>query len=164
MPAANFVAYTAPINPSGASPTLTRSRIWAGLELKINSGETFVGGAITNTDVITTGTTERGLAYTDREVTFREGNRKVKEHCIKFEPMKVEFHQPNGSVVQNIISEGKGGKEDLYMTYSFEWLHPELDGDEKGLAEQKVKEEKMAQTAVESTIEVMRRLANEGKI
>lgn len=83
---------------------------------------------------------------------------------MKFEPMKVEFHQPNGSKVQNVVSQGKGGEDDLYMTYTFEWLHPELEGDEKGLAEKKVTEEKMAQTAVESTIEVMRRLAKEGKI
>jgi Domain of unknown function (DUF1857) len=121
MPA-NYIAFTAPINPAGASPVLTRDQVWAALELKINSGETFVGGAITNTDVLKTGHTDSGLPYTDREVTFREGNRKVKEHCVKFRPMKVEFHQPDGSRVMNIVSQGAGGDEDLFMTYTFEVL------------------------------------------
>ena len=164
MVAANYVAFTAPINPSGASPVLTLEKIWNGLHIKVGSGETFVGGAILNTEVLKTGHTDKGLPYTDREIIFAEGNRKVKEHCVIYHPMKVEFHQPNGTIVMNIVSRGAGGEDDLYMTYTFEWLHPELEGDEAGLAKKKETELAMAQTAVESTIKVMRRLAEEGKI
>ena len=164
MPAANYVAFTAPINPSGASPVLTRSQVWSCLKVKITSGETFVGAAISNTSVLKTGTTEGGQKYTDREVTFREGNRKVKEHCIAFPQMKVEFHQPDGSRVMNIVSQGAGGEEDLYMTYTFEWLLPDLEGDDKALAEKRVQQQKMSQSAVEGTITIMRKLISEGKI
>ena len=164
MPPVNYASFTAPINPSGASPVLTRAQIWACLEIKITSGETFVGAAITNTAVLKTGTTDGGQKYTDREVTFAEGNRKVKEHCIAFSPMKVEFHQESGTRVMNIVSQGAGGEDDLYMTYTFEWLHPELEGDEEGLAEKGRAEQKMSKAAVESTIEVMRRLVSEGKV
>jgi Domain of unknown function (DUF1857) len=124
--AANYVAYTAPINPSGASPSLSLDQIWAALELKIRSGETFVGSAIASTAVLGTGHTAEGLAYIDREITFRDGNRKVKEHCVKFEPMKVEFIQPDGTRVMNIVSQGTGGETDLYMTASFLSLRPSL--------------------------------------
>ena len=164
MPPVNYVSFTAPINPSGASPVLTRAQVWACLETKITSGETFVGAAIKNTAVLRTGTTDGGQKYTDREVTFAEGSRKVEEHCVEFPPMKVEFHQANGTRVMNIVSQGAGGEEDLYMTYTFEWLHPELEGDEEGLAEKGRAEQKMSKAAVESTIEVMRRLVDEGKV
>ena len=164
MPAANYIAFTAPINPPGASPILTRSQVWSCLEIKITSGETFVGTAIKNTAVLKTGTTEGGQKYTDREVNFSAGNRKVQEHCVEFYPMKVEFHQQDGSRVMNIVSQGVGGEEDLYMTYTFEWLHPELEGDEEGLAKKREMQQKMSREAVESTIKVMRKMVSEGKV
>ncbi len=164
MPPVNYIAFTAPINPPGAKPVLTRSQIWSCLEIKITSGETFVGGAIKNTTVQKVATTSGGQKYTDREVTFADGDRKVKEHCVEFWPMKVEFHQANGTRVMNIVSQGAGGEEDLYMTYTFEWLHPELEGDERGLAEKGRAEQAMSKKAVESTIEVMRRLVSEGRV
>jgi hypothetical protein len=157
---ANNIAYTAAINPPNASPTLTYPQIWQGLERKIRAGQDFVGGAIVSTDVISTSETEHGQPITNREVVFREGNRRVAEKCIAFEPMKVEFHQPNGSKVQNIISED--GEGQLYMTYTFEWLHPELD--EGALEEKRKTEWKMAKMAVEKTIEVMREMVKDGRI
>ena len=163
--AANYVAFTAPINPVNASPVLTRSQIWAGLEIKIGSGETFVGGAIESTTVLKKYTTEKtNLPVTEREVLFRADQRRVHETCIAYEPMKVEFHQPDGSRVMNVVSQGAGGETDLYMTYTFEWLHPELEGDEEGLRKKKAGEEAMAQKAVESTIQVMRELVQNGRI
>lgn len=166
MPAANFIAYTAPINPASASRKLTRAQIWRGLEIKITSGETFVSGAIEATTVLKTYTTsgKPGLPVTEREVLFRADQRRVHETCIAYEPMKVEFHQKDGSKVMNIISQGAGGEEDLYMTYTFEWLHPELEGDEQGLQEKRKGQEQMAKMAVEGTITVMRELAEKGTI
>ncbi|RMD43914.1 hypothetical protein DV735_g1179, partial [Chaetothyriales sp. CBS 134920] len=167
MPPANHVAYTAPINPAGADPILTRSEIWAGLERKIRAAEEFVGGAITSTDVIKEYRDEKtGLPVTVREVVFANAEMgRVTETCIAFYPMKVEFHQNNGSKVQNIISQGAGGSKDLYMTYTFEWQHPELEGKgEATLQEKKVQEEKTAQVAVESTIKVMREMVRDGRI
>ncbi|KAL6250497.1 hypothetical protein RBB50_002799 [Rhinocladiella similis] len=159
---ANYVAFSAPINPPGASPVLTYSQIWQGLLKKIRAAQDFVGAAIISTDVISESTNEHGLPVTVREVVFREGNRRVEERCIAFEPMKVEFHQPNGSKVQNVISQDAGGN--LYMTYTFEWLHYELEGDEAGLKAAKDKEWKMSQLAVEKTIEVMREMVQDGRI
>jgi len=158
----NNVAFTAPINPSSASTKLSLDQIWQGLERKIRAGQDFVGGAITSTDVISTSTTDKGLPVTVRVVNFKEGNRKVEETCITYHPAKVEFHQKNGSKVQNVISEGADGE--LYMTYTFEWLHPECEGDEKALEEKRVKEKNMAKTAVESTIKVMREMLEDGRI
>lgn len=162
MTPANNIAYTAPINPPSATPTLTLEQIWKGLELKIRAGQDFVGGALLSTDVISTSTTDHGQPITVREVVFREGNRRVRETCIAFEPMKVEFHQPDGSKVQNVISHGSQGE--LYMTYTFEWLHPECEGDAAGLAAKKDKEVKIAKMAVEETIRVMREMVKDGRI
>ena len=158
------IAYTAPINPSGASPVLTRAQVWSGLELKITAAQEFVK-AILSTEVISEekapGTE---LPVTNREVVFKEGNKRVQERCITCEPTKVEFHQGDGSKVMNIVSEGAGGETDLYMTYSFEWLHPELEGDQQGQKERYKFEHTMAKTAVESTIDVMRKMVKSGKL
>lgn len=77
-----------------------------------------------------------------------------------FEPCRVEFEQPDGSRVSNVISEGADG--DLYMTYIFEWRHPDVSKEE--LAALNEKERRMSQMAVEGTIKVMRQLAEEKKI
>lgn len=162
MPTANNIAFTAPVNPPGEAPVLTYAQIWQGLEKKIRAGQDFVGGAIISTDVISTSTTKHGKPVTVREVVFREGNRRVREECIAFPPMKVEFHQPDGSTVQNVVSEDADGN--LYMTYTFEWLHPELEGDEKGLAAAKDKESSIAKTAVIKSIEAIREMVKDGRI
>ncbi|KAH0836119.1 hypothetical protein AYO21_02759 [Fonsecaea monophora] len=165
MTPSNNIAYTAPINPPSTSPKLTISQIWQGLELKIRAGQDFVGGALLSTDVISESKDEQGRPVTVREVVFRDGNRRVKETCVAYEAMKVEFHQPDGSKVQNIISQGAGPEgEDLYMTYTFEWLHPECEGDVKALEEKRQKETKVAKMAVEETIRVMREMVKDGRI
>jgi hypothetical protein len=166
MIAANYIAYTAPINPSSATRKLTLAQVWHGLEIKITSGETFVPGAIEATTVLKTYETSSkpALPVTEREVLFRADQRRVHETCISYKPMKVEFHQKDGSRVMNIISQGAGGEEDLYMTYSFEWLHPEAEGDEEKVKEKRKPLEEMAKKAVEGTIEVMRELAEKGTI
>jgi len=162
MTSANHIAFTAPINPAGATPVLTYAQVWKGLEMKIRAGQLFVGGAIVSTDIISETTWHHGEPVTVREVVFKDGERRVREECIAFEPMKVEFHQPNGSKVQNVISEDADGN--LYMTYTFEWLHPELKGDAAGLAAAKEKEWKVAKMAVNKTIEVMREMVKDGRI
>ncbi|KAJ9133326.1 hypothetical protein NKR23_g10834 [Pleurostoma richardsiae] len=161
MVAANYVAFTAPINPPSASPQLTIENIWPLLQRKIRRAEDFVGAAIRSTDVISQSSTPAGQPVTVREVVFHEGDRRVREECVEFWPMKVEFHQPDGSKVQNIISEGAGGE--LYMTYTFEWLHPELEGNQSALVEKQAKEKAMAKTAVESTIVAMREMVKDGR-
>ncbi|KIW96697.1 uncharacterized protein Z519_02088 [Cladophialophora bantiana CBS 173.52] len=165
MTPSNNIAYTAPINPPSASPKLTLPQIWQGLELKIRAGQDFVGGALLSTDVISESKDDQGRPVTVREVVFRDGNRRVRETCVAYKAMKVEFHQPDGSKVQNIVSQGQGAEgEDLYMTYTFEWLHPECEGDVKALEEKKQKETKIAKMAVEETIRVMREMVKDGRI
>ncbi|KAJ5096209.1 Protein of unknown function DUF1857 [Penicillium alfredii] len=161
MPAANNIAFTAPINPSGATPVLTPQQIWAGLLLKIRSAETFVPAAIQSTTVVSDSVdSTTGNPVTVREVTFRETQRKVQETVTAFESCRVEFAQPDGSRVSNVVSEGAGGE--LYMTYIFEWRHPGVSAEE--LATLLEKEKKMSQMAVEGTIKALRQLVEEKKI
>lgn len=156
---ANNIAFTAPINPPGATP-LSPDQIWAGLLLKIRSAETFVSAAISSTDVLSETTDSSGNAVTVREVLFRENGKKVKETVTAFEKCRVEFAQPDGSRISNVISNGAGGE--LYMTYIFEWRHPGVSEEElKTLLE---KEKKMSQMAVEGTIKVLRQLVEEKKL
>lgn len=86
----------------------------------------------------------------------------VKEVVTAFEPCRVEFEQPDGSRVSNVVSEGAEGE--LYLTYIFEWRHPELDAEgEESVAVLK-RQKGMSRLAVEGTIQVLRRLVEEGKI
>ncbi|KAH9203995.1 hypothetical protein DL95DRAFT_377295 [Leptodontidium sp. 2 PMI_412] len=158
---ANNIAFTAPLNPPGATPILKREQIWDGLLLKIRSAETFVPGAIQSTSVVSESTNPSTQnPVTIREIVFREDQRKVKETVTAYEDCRVDFIQPNGSLISNVVSEGAEGE--LYMTYIFEWRHPGISEEElKALRE---KEKKMSKMAVEGTITVLRELVNSGKL
>jgi hypothetical protein len=95
-----------------------------------------------------------------REVLFRESQQLVKEVVTAFEPCRVEFEQPDGSRISNVVSEGADGE--LYLTYIFEWRHPGLSEEE--LENALVRERRMSRQAVEGTINVLRRLVEEGKL
>lgn len=155
---ANYVAFTAPIN-SSSDPQLTLEQVWALLRRKIRLAEDFVPVAIASTEVVSESSDEQGRPVTTRVVTFREGNRRVEEVVTTFYPMKVEFRQPDGSRVMNIVSKGANGE--LFMTYTFEWLHAGLD--EAALAAKREKEEAGSKMAVEGTIKAMREMVADGR-
>lgn len=158
---ANNIAFTAPINPPGATPILKREQIWAGLLLKIRSAETFVPAAIQSTTVISESTdTSTQNSVTIREIVFREDQRKVKETVTAYTDCRIDFVQPDGSLISNVISEG--AEEELYLTYIFEWRHAGLLKEE--LQPLYEKEKKMSKMAVEGTITVLRELAKIGKL
>ncbi|KAF3057022.1 hypothetical protein GL218_06095 [Daldinia childiae] len=161
------LAYTAPINPSGTSPTLTIPQIWAGLERKVRRAQDFVP-IIEECNVLSE--EETGNLTVIREVRFTagqepdsgSGGRLVKEVCTHYPPCRVDFGQPDGSSISNIVSEGPDGE--LLMTYAFEWRYP---GAKQGSDEAKKLEErswKTAKMAVHGTIDTIRRLVNDGEI
>lgn len=79
----------------------------------------------------------------------------------------MDFFQPDGSTITNTISAGPKGAEegDLLMTYTFEWLHPEIDAkDHEAVANMKSKHKKTAQMAVEKSIESIRKMVVDGTI
>lgn len=161
MSTTNNVAFTAPINPAGASPILTPEQIWTGLLLKIRSAETFVPGAIQSTTVISESTDpSTGNPVTVRTIVFRRDQREMRETVTAFEPSKVVFVQPDGSTINNIVSEGPDG--DLQMTYTFECRHPGASKAE--LTASLEREKKMSKMAVEGTINALRELARNGKL
>ncbi|OOQ85820.1 hypothetical protein PEBR_23975 [Penicillium brasilianum] len=163
MPTHNL-AFTSLINPPNTPNPLTVSQIWKGLLLKCRSAETFVPAAIQHTTVLSDTTDPAtGNPVIVREVLFRESQKLVKEVVTAFEPCRVEFEQPDGSRVSNVVSVGAQGE--LYMTYIFEWRHPELEGESAEQRERVLEKEKaMSKSAVEGTITVLRKLAEEGKI
>lgn len=157
----NNIAFTAPLNPIGASPILKEDQIWAGLLLKIRSAETFVPKAIQSTTVVSESTDpSTGNPVTVRDVIFCEDQRKVRETVTAYKPSRVVFVQPDGSTITNLVSEGADGE--LYMTYTFEWRHPGASPTE--LAAFLEKEKKMSEMAVDGTITVLRQLVKDGKI
>ncbi|KAJ5329149.1 hypothetical protein N7452_009539 [Penicillium brevicompactum] len=157
----NNVAFTAPINPPGSTPVLTTEQVWNGLLLKIRSAETFVPAAIQSTKVISESTDPTtGNPVTVREVIFRENQKAVQETVTAFKATRVEFEQPDGCKVSNVLSAGAGG--DLYMTYIFEWRHPGASEEELAILYEK--EKKMSQMAVEGTIKALRQLVDEKKL
>lgn len=161
MSSTNNIAFTAPINPLGVTPVLTPEQIWNGLLLKIRSAETFVPAAIQSTKVVNELVDpSTGNSVVVREVLFRETQKTVQETVTAFETTRVEFVQPDGSKISNVVSAGAG--DELYMTYVFEWRHPDVSKEElRALYE---KEKKMSQMAVEGTIKVLRQLVQEKKL
>ncbi|KAG8630929.1 hypothetical protein KVT40_000069 [Elsinoe batatas] len=161
MPTDIYLAYTAPINPTGATPILTKDQVWAGLQRKIRFAQEFVS-AIKTCDVIS----DSGEREVVREVVFAADTfKRVKETVVSYRPLKVDFHQADGSLVSNIISDGPSGNaEDMFMTYTFQWLGQpaEPGSEEEGKLLEKFKGG--AKMAVEGSIETIRKMAREGKV
>ncbi|KAH7251193.1 hypothetical protein BKA59DRAFT_393595 [Fusarium tricinctum] len=159
------LAYSAPINPSGATPVLTEAQIWNGLKRKVRHADEFVAPII-DCHVVSEEQTETGTKVT-REVRFDKGTRGdqndlVKEIVHEFEPSRVDFHQPDGSNIFNLVSVDEDGN--LIMTFAFEWRHPEIAADSEQVKELREKYSKMAKGAVEGSIDTIRRLAKEGEL
>lgn len=134
------LAYTAPINPSGATPTLTAAQVWTGLQRKVRAAHNFVPliaacEVLSEAEGTTTTTTDEPTTVV-RRVVFRAGagpgrgevNEKgetaVEETCRLYAPVRVDFAQPDGSSISNVVSRGPDGE--LLMTYVFEWRHPDV--------------------------------------
>lgn len=85
------LAYTSQINTGKPSPTLTIPQVWAGLQRKVRAGHEFVP-AIVSTDVIEEKTDgKKNVPVVVREVVFKEGNRRVREECYEYAPIKVSL-------------------------------------------------------------------------
>ena len=68
-------------------------------------------------------------------------------------------------LVTNVISEGSSGtSSDLYMTYIFEWRHPEIKAGSAELEELHAKHKGVAKMAVDKSIESIRKFVKEGVI
>ena len=134
------VAYTAPVNPPGTTPTLTAPQIWEGLKDKVRHADKFVP-IISACEVLAEagdGDDTAGHAIT-RAVTFRAGvagpggataGGRVVEVCRLYGPCRIDFEQEDGTTIGNYVSEGPEGE--LYMTYVFQW---KVDGVTTGSAE-----------------------------
>lgn len=155
----NNIAFTAPINPAGTTKILTKAQVWAGLLLKIRSAETFIAKAIESTTILSESIDSEGNPVTEREVVFRADQRKIKETVTVYEDSRVDFVQPDGSKIFNVLSEGAEGE--LYLTYAFEWRHPGASDEEAKIF--KEKEIKMG-NAVKETVDVVRELAAKGEL
>lgn len=82
-------AYTEPINPSGASPVLSRDQVWRGLQRKIRKAQDFVP-VITATDVLE----EKDDGSKVIRVAHFKGQdgkpgHKVEEVCKSYHPTRV---------------------------------------------------------------------------
>lgn len=168
MPATIHVAYTAPVNPSGSTPLITHSQLWAGLERKVRHAEQFVP-IFTDCKVLKEETVEGNKVIT-RRAFIKDGameqikERYIEEVCTLFAPTKVDFLAKN-NLAQNVISDGPSTTdEDLSLTYIFDWKYPEV---EAGSADEKQKvdeQRKGGRTAIEMTLKSIRGMIEKGEL
>lgn len=160
-PSTNNLSFTAAINPPGATPTLTRSHVWAGLLLKVRSAETFIPGGIKSTTVVSEGVDESGNGVVERDVVFVADGRVVRERVTVHEHCRVDFAQPQtGNLIQNVVGEDADGA--LYLTYVFEWRHPGVGEEELGVLRER--EAGLGRKSVGETVDAMRELVRSGKL
>ncbi|GJJ74781.1 hypothetical protein EMPS_07139 [Entomortierella parvispora] len=154
------LAVTAPLNPPGAEPVLTRPQVWKALQRKVRHPSEFVP-AIQKCEVIS----EEGNVVT-RVVTIANGPTGMREVCTEYKPSRVEFIMDNGTKVQNVLSTGVSpdGPE-LFLTYAFEWKAPE--GVTEGSPQWKETEAnyiKMAKGSLPHSVEVIRNMVKDGRV
>ncbi|KAF1358328.1 DUF1857-domain-containing protein [Lizonia empirigonia] len=165
MPPTIHHAHTTPLNPPSASPALTRAHAWAGLQAKVRRAQDFVP-VIAQCRVVE----ERADGAVVRDVVFRpEGEEEGGEgRCVREVVREggcwIDFEQEDGSHIRNVLSEGPGGAEDLYLTYLFEVRLPGVvEGSDE--YEREVRRVKgMAKMAVEKSIETIRDMVRDGRI
>ena len=142
-----YSSFTTPVNPPGVLPVLSHAQLWKAMQRKVRYAHEFVP-AFSSCEVQSEDIdpdNEGGLIV-HRTATFKEGQgppgltgSSVKEVVKSYEPTRVDFHQEDGSVIQNIISEGidVDGEKALYLTYVLEYRYP---GMERGGHEHREKE------------------------
>lgn len=156
------LAYTAPINPAGASPVLTESQVWTGLKRKVRRAHEFVPVIVACEVISEEGNTVVRKATFSAQGNPKETNEPVREVCVHFPPSRVDFKQDDGSTISNIVSRGPEGE--LLMTYAFEWKHDHIqEGSDEATATRE-KYFKMAKMAVEGSINTIRKFVREGEI
>jgi len=168
------LAYTAPINPPGetAAPPITATQVWAGLQRKVRHAEEFVsiitGCKVLDGETVPAAYAGRGRTATTRIATFDvpgKGSWEVKELCIEYPPCRIDFIQPDDTTVANYISQGPSGEPtDLFLTYVFERSHPDLVEGSEEARRQEEADKKLAKTAVDGSIETIRRMVANGQL
>ncbi|KAK4113158.1 DUF1857-domain-containing protein [Canariomyces notabilis] len=159
------LGYTAPINRPGESPVLTIDQVWAGLQRKVRYAQEFVP-LIVGCEVLSE---EKDPAAEEvdvitRRVTFAEkagpmSGRIVTEVCKLYAPCRVDFVQEDGSKITNCVTRGESGEPgDLYLTYIFEWRHPNVAEGSEEAQWLEGEHRKTAGTAVEGSIATIREM------
>lgn len=76
----------------------------------------------------------------------------------------IEFFQSVGSAsrVLNIVSTGADGE--LYLTFTFEWEHPEIQAGSREAVEKQREYQDTAPRGVGGTLDEIRKLVGEGKL
>ena len=131
-----YATFTSPINPPGVLPVLSPAQVWAAMQRKVRYAQEFVP-VFASCDVVSENIDpeNEGALIVTRNVVFKEGHgppdragKPVKEVIKSYEPCKVDFHQEDGTVIQNIITTGVDvdGEEGLYLTYVLEYKYPEI--------------------------------------
>ncbi|KAK2472349.1 hypothetical protein H9L39_16229 [Fusarium oxysporum f. sp. albedinis] len=86
----------------------------------------------------------------------------VKEVVYEFAPTRVDFYQPDGSKIFNIVSVDQGGN--LILTFAFEWWHPQVEAESEEAKQLREKYFKMAKGAVEGTINAIRKFVKQDEL
>ena len=148
------IGHTSLVNPPESRPVITHAQLWSAMQRKIRYAQEFVP-IIASCEVISEEADPAGgdAKVVTRDVVFKDGQgakdqggKPLREVVKSYYPAKVDFHQPDGAVVQNCITIGTDadGTEMLYLSYMFEYRFPEL---ESGGEEAKKREKHLKQVS-----------------
>ncbi|KAG0647425.1 hypothetical protein D0Z07_7024 [Hyphodiscus hymeniophilus] len=188
-----YAAATVPINLPGVTPVLKLDQVWAALELKRKQPQLFLA-VIDTCEVLSDDgeTVVREVKFKDStkialsplhnpQLTVTgDGNGKapvigpkVQEQITHIKPISAQANSgletfetigtAKGSRVLNIVSEGTTPDE-LYLTFTFEWDHPEIEADSKEAIAKQKEYQTAAPKAVAGTVAKTREYVTAGKL
>ncbi|OJJ45786.1 hypothetical protein ASPZODRAFT_26405 [Penicilliopsis zonata CBS 506.65] len=144
-------ATTTPVNPPGAQPILTHAELWATLVSKARHPEPFVS-AIERSRIIH----EHADGLT-RSVLFKGQDKEIEEEIRYIGSTTVDFFVSTGQHITNTISGGDSGDPaDLYLTFTFEWPHPDVEAGSQQEEELRGRYAAMGRQVVPHTVAVAR--------
>ena len=141
---------------SAIPSSLSREQVWRGLLYKCKHPESMVPAK--SCEVLKED--ENGLT---RHVVFNSGQES--DEVITYQPYSLmDFTMPNGTVVQNIISGGDDGGQ-LYLTFTFHWLHADLGQSNTAEIEQRRQQgQSNSKMAVTKTLQVIAQMVEDGSL
>jgi hypothetical protein len=150
---------TVPVN-SGPTPDLTQTDVWHGLVMKGENALPFVP-VMEACDVIERGTDD-GADWLIREI--RIAGNTMREKVTFYPESTVEFERLDGIERGTILNEILDQDENLALRFTFTLSREDM---EDGSDEEKAYADGMEETylkAVQSTIDTIRRLVDEGQL
>ncbi|KAL9618765.1 MAG: hypothetical protein Q9160_006559 [Pyrenula sp. 1 TL-2023] len=162
------LAYTVPVNPPSSSLKLTVDHLWRALEYKCRYAQEIVP-AIESVSILPEPAPTPEFLKRRVNFTPQPNHVGMPKHVFEdvtfFKGTRIEYRQSTGTLINNIISTGGPGTDEVYLTSSFEWVFPaDVEVGSPEFVRWMELHQRMAKVSVDGTVRVARSMAENKEV